>query len=85
MHAAGAGFHWGHSGFWDGVKVANCEALLTWWVVRLNVLYCYAVDPSIFSTETGHFDALQQAGWLLTLERLLADALSIGPIPKPRR
>lgn len=82
LHGSGAGFHWRESDFWDGVGAADVETLLQWWATRLNVIYSYALDPTNFDSGSGLLDVKAQAVWLLTFERLLADALAIGSSPQ---
>jgi hypothetical protein len=63
-----------------GVKVpvgnlatADLEALLQWWTTRLDLVYSHASDPTRFQ-RAGTHDAPAQAGWIFTLERMMADA-----------
>jgi hypothetical protein len=53
------------------------EALLQWWVRRLNIVYSYLLDPTLFADEYAHFKPRLQLGWFLTFERLLADYVLI--------
>lgn len=67
-------FAWTDEPFWDGLAQADAEALLPWWVERLNVLYSHASDPTSFADRFGRHDPAAQTAWFLTLERALADA-----------
>jgi hypothetical protein len=82
LHGSGAGFHWRESDFWEGVGAAEVETLLQWWATRLNVIYSHALDPTNFDNGSGFLDVKAQAVWLLTFERLLADASAIGSSPQ---
>lgn len=64
---------WENEAFWEGVSPQEAEALLPWWVSRVNVLYDHATDPTRFATEFGQHDPASQTAWFLTLERLFAD------------
>jgi hypothetical protein len=57
------------------------EPLIPWWVDRLNVLYSHAADPTQFASDLGHHDVAAEAAWLLTLERMLVDALVMAGNP----
>jgi hypothetical protein len=57
--------------------------LLAWWVERLNELFSHATDPTRFTEdETGYYDAPSQAAWMITLERLIGDAVSLLAEPQ---
>jgi len=66
----------------EGLTATEAEGLLPWWVSRLNVLYSHACDPTRFATELGAYDAPRQYAWLLTFERMLADALLVLAQPQ---
>lgn len=66
----------------EGLTAPEAEGLLPWWVSRLNVLYSHACDPTRFATELGAYDAPRQYAWLLTFERMLADALLVLAQPQ---
>lgn len=57
----------------NNLATAHLEALLQWWTTRLDVVYSHAADPTRFQRDGAH-DAPAQAGWFLTLERMMADA-----------
>jgi hypothetical protein len=70
-------------GWWDGefahgVTAEQTEALLQWWVRRMNVLYSHALDPTQFGDRLNRLRPTAQMAWHLTVERALADALLIG-------
>ena len=56
--------------------------LLAWWVDRLNELYSHATDPTRFTGEDGYHDAAAQTAWMVTLERLIGDAVSLLSEPQ---
>jgi hypothetical protein len=60
----------------DGVR------LLGWWVERLNLVYSHATDPTRFVDGNGFYDAAAQAAWIITIERLIGDALSLLAEPQ---
>lgn len=66
---------WNDPEFWDGLDFTEVEALLPWWVERLNILYSHASDPTQFHDEVARHDAAAQTAWFLTLERMLADGI----------
>lgn len=77
------GFHWRDNKIWDGVDASTGDAFLQWWVTRLNVIYSHVCDPTRFLNPTSaRYDAPRQTAWLLTFERLLADALAIRSHPQ---
>jgi hypothetical protein len=57
-------------------------SLLSWWVGQLNRLYSHATDPTRFTDGDGYHDAAAQMAWMITLERLLGDALSLLAEPQ---
>lgn len=63
-------------------RVDDGPRLLIWWVERMNVLYSYATDPTRFTDTCGFHDAAAQTAWLVTLERLIADAISLLAEPQ---
>jgi hypothetical protein len=69
-------FAWKDAEWYEDIEPANGEALLQWWVTRLNVVYSYLLDPTNFE-EVGRHDAPRQVATLLTFERLLADLLLV--------
>jgi hypothetical protein len=71
---------WADDAFWFDVEAVEVEALFRWWVEKLNAIYSQAADPTRFENGGRHKPEAQLA-WLLTVERLLADATLIlaGP------
>jgi hypothetical protein len=67
---------WKGGAWFKEIDPGNCEALLQWWVARLNVVYSHLLDPTNFD-EFGRHSAPRQAATLLTFERLLADLLLV--------
>lgn len=70
------------SAFLGEEQAGDGEALLAWWVERLNVIYSHATDVTRFTDENGYFDASAQTAWLTTVERLLGDMLSLLAEPQ---
>lgn len=48
----------------------------------MNRLYSHATDPTRFTDGDGYHDAPAQMAWMITLERLLGDALSLLAEPQ---
>jgi hypothetical protein len=69
-------FTWKDSAWFEDITSAHAEALLQWWVARLNVVYSYLLDPTNFDA-LGRHSAPRQVATLLTFERLLADLLLV--------
>ncbi len=57
-------------------------ALLKWWVGQLNRLYSHSADPTRFTDENAYHDGAAQMAWMITVERLLGDALSLLAEPQ---
>jgi len=70
------------SPFTANSTAADGTDLLRWWVDRLNVIYSHAADPTRFTTDAGFYDAPAQTAWMITVERLIADALSLLAEPQ---
>jgi hypothetical protein len=66
---------WQDEAFTDGLDFTDVEALLPWWVDRLNILYSHATDPTQFHDNFSRHDVIGQAAWFLTLERMLSDGI----------
>ena len=62
----------------DLLGIGEVEALLAWWMTRLNILYSHAGDPTRFATAAGDHDVTGQAAWFFTFERMLADFAALG-------
>jgi hypothetical protein len=73
---ASGSFAWKDAEWFEDIEPATSEALLQWWVTRLNVVYSYLLDPTNFDN-VGRHDAPRQVATLLTFERLLADLLLV--------
>lgn len=69
---------WDDEAFRDDLQPSHLEALIPWWAGRLNVLYSHAADPTRFADSVGRLDAQAQSAWLLTFERMLADAMFVA-------
>jgi hypothetical protein len=69
-------YAWKDAAWFENIRGANAEALLQWWVARLNVVYSYLLDPTNFA-DLGRHSAPRQVATLLTFERLLADLLLV--------
>lgn len=70
------------SAFLSGGKPDDGARLLTWWVDRLNVIYSHATDPTCFTDEDGYYDAPAQTAWMVTVERVIGDALTLLAEPQ---
>jgi hypothetical protein len=70
------------SAFLSGLASADGEQLVRWWADRLNCLYSYVADPTRWTDPDGYHDAAAQTAWLVTLERLIADAVSLLAEPQ---
>ena len=66
----------------DAVQPADGPALLEWWVGRLNVTYSHITDPTRWVDGEGYYDAAAQTAWMITLERLLGDGLTLLAEPQ---
>jgi len=66
----------------DALEPQDGPSLLTWWVGQLNQIYSHATDPTRFTDGDGYHDAAAQMAWMVTLERLLGDALSLLAEPQ---
>lgn len=57
--------------------------LVAWWVDRLNELFSHATDPTRFThDDTAYYDAPAQTAWMITLERMIGDAVSLLAEPQ---
>jgi hypothetical protein len=59
------------------MTAAQAEALLRWWVARLNALFGLALDPASYQDEQGVYHVQRHFGALLSLDRLLACVLGL--------
>jgi hypothetical protein len=71
------GLQWMDAEFFEGLRPADAETLLQWWMTRLNVVYSHICDPTRFVDSFQRHQPLKQTAWFLTFERMLADALLI--------
>lgn len=62
----------------EHLGIGELEALLGWWMTRLNIVYSHAADPTRFVTGAGAHDVTSQAAWFFTFERMLADFAALG-------
>lgn len=56
--------------------------MLRWWLERLNVLYSHISDPTRWTDQDGYFDASAQSAWMVTLERMLGDTITLLAEPQ---
>jgi hypothetical protein len=76
------GWHW-NAKFFEGLAPGEIEALLQWWISRLNVVYSFIADPTRFvDPVTRRLRPTKPIAWYLTFERMLADFLSIASMPQ---
>jgi hypothetical protein len=66
----------------DVLEPQDGPSLLSWWVGQLNRLYSHATDPTRFTDGDAYHDAAAQMAWMITLERLLGDALTLLAEPQ---
>ena len=66
----------------SGIAPSDGEQLVRWWVDRLNSLYSHVADPTRWTDSDGYHDAAAQTAWYVTLERLIADAVSLLAEPQ---
>lgn len=62
----------------DALGRGELEAMLGWWATRLNIIYSHVADPTRHATSDGTHDAVGQAAWYFTFERMLADFAALG-------
>lgn len=68
---------WKDRDFVAGLAAGQIESLLQWWVARLSVVYSHLADPTNFGDRFARHSPELQTGWLLTVERMLADFLLV--------
>lgn len=66
----------------NDVPKSALSALLQWWVSRLDALFHLATDPTRFVIGKNMHDSAGQMGFMLTLERTLADMCVLGASPQ---
>jgi hypothetical protein len=67
--------NWTDSAFLAGLTPAQAEALLPWWVERMNVIYSHALDPTAFADDLRLHNPASQTAWHLTFERMVSDGV----------
>ncbi len=76
-HSRGDRDIWTDPLFWKSeFNPGDLEALLGWWVTRLNIVYAFAADPTRFEVNGAH-DVSRQFAWFLTFERMVLDAICV--------
>jgi hypothetical protein len=68
---------WKDIDFVENLPAGQGQALLQWWVRRLDVVYSHLLDPTRFGDKFARHSAELQTAWLLTVERMLADFLLV--------
>jgi hypothetical protein len=58
------------------------NVLVSWWTDQLNELFGFLCDPTRWIDAQGFYRAADQTAWLVTLERLIADATSLLAEPQ---
>jgi hypothetical protein len=49
---------------------AACRHAIYWWTNRLNQMFGYLCDPTLFSNVQGIYDPYEHQHWLLTLSQV---------------
>ena len=65
-----------------GAHLGVGDVLVSWWADRLNELLGFLCDPTRWMDAQGFYRAADQTAWLVTLERLIADATSLLAEPQ---
>ncbi|MDQ1247247.1 MAG: hypothetical protein QG597_1617 [Actinomycetota bacterium] len=50
----------------DSPSPESCRVAITWWTNRLNQMFGYLSDPTVFSNKHGTYDPYEHQHWLLT-------------------
>jgi hypothetical protein len=50
----------------------SCRIAITWWTNRLNQMFGYLCDPTIFSNKHGIYDPYEHQHWLLTFGQIFS-------------
>jgi hypothetical protein len=66
----------------EGERPDDGPQLVGWWAHTLNQLYSHVTDPTRWTDADGYYDGARQTAWLVTLERLLGDALTLMAEPQ---
>jgi hypothetical protein len=48
----------------------SCRVAITWWTNRLNQMFGYLCDPTVFSNKNGIYDPYEHQHWLLTFGQI---------------
>lgn len=72
----------GRSAFLSDHTASDGKRLVDWWVGQLNRLYSHVADPTRWTDSRGYHDAPAQTAWLVTLERLMGDTVSLLAEPQ---
>ncbi|MGX9790503.1 hypothetical protein [Mycobacterium sp. MMS18-G62] len=48
----------------------SCRVAITWWTNRLNQMFGYLCDPTVFSNKHGIYDPYEHQHWLLTFGQI---------------
>lgn len=68
--------------FLKAAEPADGERLLSWWLDQLNIIYSHATDPTRFTDDQGFYDPDAQTAWLISVERLIGDLISLLAEPQ---
>jgi hypothetical protein len=50
----------------------SCRIAITWWTNRLNQMFGYLCDPTVFSNRNGIYDPYEHQHWLLTFGQVFS-------------
>jgi hypothetical protein len=50
----------------------SCRIAITWWTNRLNQMFGYLCDPTVFSNKNGIYDPYEHQHWLLTFGQVFS-------------
>lgn len=48
----------------------SCRVAITWWTNRLNQMFGYLCDPTVFGNKNGFYDPYEHQHWLLTFGQI---------------
>ncbi len=54
----------------EASTATSCRVAITWWTNRLNQMFGYLCDPTIFTDKTGVYDPYEHQHWLLTFGQI---------------
>jgi hypothetical protein len=66
----------------EGERPDDGPRLVNWWVGTLNQLYSHLADPTRWTDDDGYYDGVKQTAWMVTLERLIGDAMTLMAEPQ---